>query len=963
MTADISSYFKYLWIFLVRRLYVAAAMILEDVFESQLDRDVILREGSARWCVGMGQLEEDSDDLEAGYISSDESAHAADLAERLRVKPSKDIWELEDIRQCLNQLPFAEEISGLLEAEDNDEVISLATSTGGGEGLRTAALWACWQARSSLLAALLKLGVDPNATDDAGRTCLHLSCLVGSEECTHMLLEHKADPNRWDSSQDTKATPLHCAASAKSLACVKVLIAYGADVNAGLSEKSPLHYAVLSNAPEVVSALLEAGACPDTPQVFTETPLHVAATLGLATCTKLLLDAGADVRAAMGPGRATALHLAAEDGHAECAELLLEHGANIDWPNLRGQTPLHLAALAQSVEVVELLVGRRADVLAQDVDGRTPLHGSIVRGARACDVARLLLSSGADPNAPDNFGYTPLHIAALNEFSACVLLLLDYGGDVTLRTNGGVSVLAFIVRRVPDVVPRYLEKFDDAVHVSEHELGDVDCELTIDFRPLVPCLSRGEAELLLAFIEVGHKEVLKHPLAETFLFLKWRRIRKFFVLSFIYHALFITLYSLYILLIFSDIFLCEEVTCDVPSYLKPVQGFILLLNICFLGKEIFQACLNWSAYIRQWENWLQLMIILGVFLCTVPNRDTGDGIITKHTSDWQHDFAAITIFFCWLELMMIIGRFPTFGLYVQMFTTVTVNFATFLLAYSCLLIAFGLAFSVLFSNYPAFHLPAGLVKTVMMMSGELEYEDIFYNNCTNSQIQYPLTAHGMFLIFVLLVTVILTNLLVGLAVSDIQALQESAGLDRLVRMTELVAHLESMLFSSLLSCAPKQLISVLRWGALLTASHTRTLNIRPNDPRENRIPKDLIASVYKLVASRKNRRTRSIRKNNNYEVRLKQCKEEDPVEKQTVVKRKSNLFDRYSFDSQNVERRKRTTSGTNRPMSLTVNAIQDICMTDIKNQLADLTKKINKLVEHTELRLNNIESKMDNVPP
>lgn len=97
---------------------------------------------------------------------------------------------------------------------------------------------------------------------------------------------------------------------------------------------------------------------------------------------------------------------------------------------------------------------------------------------------------------------------------------------------------------------------------------------------------------------------------------------------------------------------------------------------------------------------------------------------------------------------------------------VTLNFSSFLIAYSCLLIAFGLAFSVLFSNYTAFRLPAGLVKTVMMMSGELEYEDIFYND--HSEIQYPLTAHAIFLIFVLLVTVILTNLLVGLAVSDIQ---------------------------------------------------------------------------------------------------------------------------------------------------------------------------------------------------
>ena len=91
------------------------------------------------------------------------------------------------------------------------------------------------------------------------------------------------------------------------------------------------------------------------------------------------------------------------------------------------------------------------------------------------------------------------------------MLFADYGGDVTLRTNGGVSALSFIVRRVPDVLPRYLCKLDDAVHVSEHELGDVDCELVIDFRPLVPCLSRGEAELLLAFIEVGRDYHSQYP--------------------------------------------------------------------------------------------------------------------------------------------------------------------------------------------------------------------------------------------------------------------------------------------------------------------------------------------------------------------------------------------------------------------------------------------------------------------
>lgn len=47
----------------------------------------------------------------------------------------------------------------------------------------------------------------------------------------------------------------------------QVLLSNGADVNAGLTDRSPLHYAVLSDAPDVVSALLAAGACPDTPQV------------------------------------------------------------------------------------------------------------------------------------------------------------------------------------------------------------------------------------------------------------------------------------------------------------------------------------------------------------------------------------------------------------------------------------------------------------------------------------------------------------------------------------------------------------------------------------------------------------------------------------------------------------------------------------------------------------------------
>jgi hypothetical protein len=156
----------------------------------------------------------------------------------------------------------------------------------------------------------------------------------------------------------------------------------------------------------------------------------------------------------------------------------------------------------------------------------------------------------------------------------------------------------------------------------------------------------------------------------------------------------------------------------------------------------------------------------------------------------------------------------------------------------------------------------------VMMIGELEFEDMFYEpkeeDCrddsspcdTSSQIPHPVTTHLMFFTFVILVTVILMNLLVGLAVSDIQGLQASAGLNRLSRQAELVARLESLLFSKLLKKTPPRLLGFLRREALLrTSRYNLQLGIKPNDPREKTVRKMtkvlmLFDSMIILVAER-----------------------------------------------------------------------------------------------------------------
>lgn len=519
--------------------------------------------------------------------------------------------DMSELESSLRSLPSAEDIEAAVLSNSFQHNFQNIVQ------LNVALMFSVWHRNLEFAAILLRQNADPNMMDMKGRSALHFACIVGCVPMTRLLLHFKAKVNIWD--YQNTVTPLHYAALAGSEGCIAHLIKNGAQVNAGIEKQSALHFAVQKNAINCVKLLLQHGAKTNPPQFYVETPLHIAAEMGFVECLKELLNADADVTAQMGNKRNTALHLAAEDDFDECVAALIKAGANVNARNADEQTPLHVACLSQSIETVELLIKHGADVTATYRDGRTTLHASIVKETSAWDCTRALLESKADVNRADHFGYTPLHIAALNEFSSCAFMLIEFGADVTARTNGGVTALSFIVRRTPEVIPKYLSKLDTSIRVNENEIGDVDCEIKIDFRCLVPNNERGETELLLAFIEVGQKRILKHPLAETFLFLKWRRIRKYFLFSLFYHALFVLLFTIYAMGVFVNH--CRETKpCHNEAYIKAIAiiGYIVIfMNFLLMGKEIFQGAHGCYVYIRSWENWLQWTIILGVFLCSV----------------------------------------------------------------------------------------------------------------------------------------------------------------------------------------------------------------------------------------------------------------------------------------------------------------------------------------------------------
>jgi predicted component of type VI protein secretion system len=128
-----------------------------------------------------------------------------------------------------------------------------------------------------------------------------------------------------------------------------------------------------------------------------DTPLLVAGARGHAEVARILLAAGADVRARNRYG-GTALIPAAHYGHVETVRTLLQSSIDVNHVNDLGWTALLEAVILgdggpRHVEIVRMLLAAGADASKADREGTTPLAHARRRGQ--ADVVKLLEAAGA----------------------------------------------------------------------------------------------------------------------------------------------------------------------------------------------------------------------------------------------------------------------------------------------------------------------------------------------------------------------------------------------------------------------------------------------------------------------------------------------------------------------------------------------------------------------------------------
>uniref|UniRef100_A0A8C3CEN6 Ankyrin repeat and SOCS box containing 16 n=1 Tax=Cairina moschata TaxID=8855 RepID=A0A8C3CEN6_CAIMO len=272
------------------------------------------------------------------------------------------------------------------------------------------------------------------------------------EATANMVLETVSEELVWSPEQGLwvlsprkkQTSALRIAAARGYEDCARHLLLRGAEADAVVGGRGPLHDAAAAPRPACARLLLDFGADPNLLSAEGTAPLHLCTAPDSLPCAELLLAHGARVNLGTRERALTALHVAASRGLAAHVALYLRHGADPARRSRQGETPLNAACAAAErppetpayLQVAERLLAAGADPRAAGRKGHTPLHNACANGQHG--LARLLLRHGADPTVRNGAGDTPMDCAlrALREYpqqrpeGTIALLLLHGAGPV-----------------------------------------------------------------------------------------------------------------------------------------------------------------------------------------------------------------------------------------------------------------------------------------------------------------------------------------------------------------------------------------------------------------------------------------------------------------------------------------------------------------------------------------------------
>ncbi|XP_053657839.1 transient receptor potential cation channel protein painless [Anopheles marshallii] len=405
--------------------------------------------------------------------------------------------------------------------------------------------------------------------------------------------------------------------------------------------------------------------------------------------------------------------------------------------------------------------------------------------------------------------YTAMHYAVKYKIDHAQELLLAKGAYI-----GGEDL--FGDSPISEMDSFLLEKhLDSCVTDNDRKPGDEDYEVRINFSNFIPPAYKPNYEkpAMMPFSGLpyedemqpivrmaqssGTKRLLRHPVVSSILLLKWLKLICFFYINLLICTTFFVAFTMYVVFCYGR----DDAPFKQFLYFLSIAGWIYLI-----ARELIQFLLNMRVYVRSIENGMEVVLIIA----------SGAVLMREFGDETRRVASACVILLSALEFTLLVGTLPVLSIstHMVMLKTVSKNFLKCLVLYSIILLAFAFSFYTLFrvsgsakpvdantdgttagqgdgddDQFNQFgEVPLALMKTAVMLTGEFEAANIKFQQSSLSYI--------IFALFLFFVSIVLFNLMNGLAVSDTTTIKAESEIIGITQKVFLINKYENALKTS-----------------------------------------------------------------------------------------------------------------------------------------------------------------------
>lgn len=329
--------------------------------------------------------------------------------------------------------------------------------------------------------AALEEGFDPNIHNKNGDTPLHICARENLTDMADLLMSHKANP-RLGKKDEPKQLPLDDAVNFGKAEMTELLARYGGYLPGNtVNGWSLLHRACEKGKPQLVAALLKAGANGNELTQNGATPLLVSVMRSQNAVADMLLDFP-DVIGGMNhitvstdEKKRNAFQLAVERGQTQIVRKMIERGTLTNIEDADGLSPLQHAIRRGDSALIALLIGAGADTNRPNAHGSALVYAlrspEIRDETQRAAIVGILIAHGADADIADSAsGETPLMIAAASyDKLPSLQALIAHGASLDLADKDGKTAVFHATGKTTDALKALLEAgaAPDARHMQD----------------------------------------------------------------------------------------------------------------------------------------------------------------------------------------------------------------------------------------------------------------------------------------------------------------------------------------------------------------------------------------------------------------------------------------------------------------------------------------------------------------